>query len=92
MWAKDKLCFQHLVLNEMKRSTNADNWVAGMFGTETIEAWMQRRGGIEAETTKKKRGLCTNTSPPTSAAHHSYIKRNRRNAPHKRTNSGNGPY
>ena len=30
IWAKDKLCFQHLVLNEMKRSTNADNWVAGV--------------------------------------------------------------
>jgi hypothetical protein len=60
MWAKDKLCFQHLALNEMKRSTNADNWVAGMTGTKievarTIEAWMQRIGGIEAETSKWKR-------------------------------------
>ena len=51
MWAKDKICFQHLALNEMKQSTNTDKWVAGMIGTEievarTIEAWMQRRGGL----------------------------------------------
>jgi hypothetical protein len=51
MWAKDEICFQHLALNEMKRSTNTNKWVAGMIGTEievarTIEAWMQRRGGL----------------------------------------------
>jgi hypothetical protein len=68
VWAKDKLCFQHLVLNEMKRSANADNWVAGMVGTEievarTIEAWMQRRGGIEAETKQKKKRAAPAFSP-----------------------------
>ena len=51
MWAKDKVCFQHLVLNEMRQNTNTDRWIAGMIGTETevartIEAWMQRRGGL----------------------------------------------
>ena len=61
MWAKDKICFQHLALNEMKHSTNTDNWVAGMVGTEieaarTIGAWMQRRGGLEKDS-GKKRGL-----------------------------------
>jgi hypothetical protein len=59
LWAQDKICFQHLVPNEMKRSNNMDNWIAGMVGTEievarTIEAWMQRRGGIETETSKGK--------------------------------------
>jgi hypothetical protein len=34
MWAKDKICFQHLALNEMKQNTNTDKWVAGMIGTE----------------------------------------------------------
>jgi hypothetical protein len=61
MWAKDKICFQHLALNEMKHSTNTENWVAGMIGTEievarTIEAWMQQRGGLEKDS-GKKRGL-----------------------------------
>jgi hypothetical protein len=62
MWAKDKICFQRLVLNEMKQNTNTDKWVAGMIGTEievarTIEAWVQRRGGLEKYFGKKKRGL-----------------------------------
>ena len=35
MWAKDKVCFQHLVLNEMRQNTNTDRWIAGMIGTET---------------------------------------------------------
>jgi hypothetical protein len=81
MWAKDKLCFQHLALNEMKRSTNADNWVAGMIGTEinkvarAIEAWMQRRGGIEAETSKRKSGreVCTNQHFPTDISKSSQL-------------------
>ena len=59
MWAKDKICFQHLAPNEMKHSTNTYNWVAGMIGTEievarTIEAWMQRRGGLEKDSGKKR--------------------------------------
>jgi hypothetical protein len=90
MWAKDKICFQHLVLNEMKRSTNTDNWVciAGMVGTEievarTIEAWMQRRGGLETETRKKKRGLHQHFPTDVSGSsqlHQAYCGRN---APYK---------
>jgi hypothetical protein len=82
MWAKDKICFQQLVLNEMKRSTNTDNWVAGMVGagievTRTIEAWMQRRGGIETETRKKKNGLHQHFPPDVSSSsqlHQAYWK------------------
>ena len=64
LWAQDQICFQHLVLNEMKRSNNTDNWVAGMVGTElevarTIGAWMQRSGGIETETSTKEKEGCT---------------------------------
>jgi hypothetical protein len=62
MWAKDKICFQQLALSEMKQNTNTDKWVGGMIGTEievarTIEAWMQRRGGLEHEPGRKKRIL-----------------------------------
>jgi hypothetical protein len=68
MWAKDKICFQHLVLNEMRQNTNTDRWVAGMVGTETevartIEAWMQRRGGIEHDHGRKRGILCTKRVP-----------------------------
>jgi hypothetical protein len=34
MWAKYKICFQHIALNEMKQNTNTDKWVAGMIGPE----------------------------------------------------------
>ena len=59
MWAKDKVCFQRLVLNEMRQSTNTDRWIAGMIGTETevartIEAWMQRRGGLDHDQGRKR--------------------------------------
>jgi hypothetical protein len=91
MWAKDKICFQHLALNEMKQSTNTDKWVAGMIGTEievarTIEAWMQRRGGLDEVTRvpERKREDFTSTSPPTSADRHCYIRRTGRNAPNKK--------
>ena len=59
MWAKDKICFQRLVLNEMKQNTNTDKWVAGMIRTEievarTTEAWMQRRGGLKKRPREEK--------------------------------------
>ena len=75
MWAKDKVCFQHLVLNEMRQNTNTDRWIAGMIGTETevartIEAWMQRRGGILDHTTKAEKEESNTTSAQTPASHH----------------------
>jgi hypothetical protein len=82
MWARDKICFQHIALNEMKQNTNTDKWVAGMIGTEidvarTIEAWMQRRGGLEHEHGRKKRGIHQHFPTDTSKSsplHQAYWK------------------
>jgi hypothetical protein len=96
MRAKDKICFQHLALNEMKHSSNTDNWIAGMIGTEievarTTGAWMQRRGGLEKDN-GKKRGLHhhypTDVSK-SSQLHQAYWKKMRRA---KRTNTRDGPH
>jgi hypothetical protein len=64
LWAQDQICFQHLVLNEMKRSNNTDNWVAGMVGTElevarTIDRSMDatKWGYRDRNKHKGKRGL-----------------------------------
>jgi hypothetical protein len=80
MWAQDKICFQQLVLSEMKQNTNTDKWVAGMVGTEieaarTIEAWMQRRGGLRIR--KEKRELHQHFPTDTSKSsllHQAYWK------------------
>ena len=52
MWAKDKVCFQHLVLNEMRQNTNTDRWIAGMIGTETEVARSAHNRSMDA---KKRR-------------------------------------